>query len=157
MSDSDSDSSLQARVVAQVIKMPRKSPKARKGRAAAAAAPVPEPEAPPPTPEPVAAPELPPAVDRKAILAAARQAKAALKEVAAAEKAFAAFRHKQEMEALREKVEAAKKVKHVAMIRKDLRAASRATGSEASGPTRGAQGAPPRVPSRPRAPTYTFA
>jgi hypothetical protein len=150
MSDSDSDSSLQARVVAQVIKMPR-TPRVRKGRsAAAAAAPAPEPEA-APTPEPVAAaPEPPPAVDRKSILAAARAAKAALKEVAAAENAFAATRHKEEMAALREKVETAEKARHVTAIRKDLRAASCATGS-----SRGQQ--PPRVPSRPRAPTYTFA
>jgi predicted component of type VI protein secretion system len=128
--------------------MPRKPPKARKGRAAAAAAPTPEPET-APTPKPVAAPE-PPAVDRKAILAAARAAKAALKEVATTENAFAAIRHKEEMAALREKVEAAEKVKHVATIRKDLRAASRAAGSD-----RGQQ--PPRAPSRHRAPTYTFA
>jgi predicted component of type VI protein secretion system len=104
-----------------------------------------------PTPEPAPAPPAP-AVDRKAILAAARQAKAALKEVAAAEKAFAAFRHKQEMTDLRERVEADEKVKHVAAIRKDLRAASRAAGAN-----RETQGASPRVAYRPRAPTYTFA
>jgi hypothetical protein len=140
MSDSDSDSSLQARVVAQVIKMPRNPTKARGGRAAAAApttAPMAQPETPEPAaPAPEAAPE-PPVIDRKAILAAARALKAVLKQAAAAEKAFAALRNKEETAALREKVEAAEKVKHVAMIRRDIRAASRITGSEASGPTRG--------------------
>jgi hypothetical protein len=169
MSDSDSDSSLQARVVAQVIKMPRKPAKARKVRAAAAVAlapDAPEPVAQPEAPAPEAVPEppvpMPPVVDRKAILVAARAAKAVLKQATAAEKAFAALRHKAEMAALREKVEAAKKVKLTTMILRDLRAANRVTGSEASSPTRGPQGPQgPRARAPSRGPTrdhmYTFA